>query len=171
MEEISVICVIFSNHTWKSDQCDNLHFHFWVDSEYAFNLLTDYSSANTHFFTVQDILQLACHLHSSFQHSFTIHRISSHIEQYSGNTCQIQGSIEAGSHAQHASTQKTSFTSNESIRLQIFERSARLLQQINGRLNPKKPKKPAGPSSDDFSAPATANQSSGSVLHPVRVPA
>ena len=33
-------------------------FHFWIDSKYAFNLLTEKDLANKHFFIIQDIFQL-----------------------------------------------------------------------------------------------------------------
>ena len=66
---------ISQHHTDRQGQ----KFHFWTDSQYAFRLLTEQDTAKTHFFTVQEIFQLASHLHHSYGHYFTIHRISSHV--------------------------------------------------------------------------------------------
>ena len=151
-----------------------LNFHFWVDSAYAFKLLTEQNTSRAHFFIIQDIFQLASHLNSSYQHSFTIHRISSHIELFSAGACKIDGSIEADKRAQDASKQKpaTPFKSMETIREKILNHSAQLLQRISGLIYEKT--KPAGPSegsddsdsTDDFSVTAIA-QGSGSVFHSV----
>ena len=152
-------------------------FHFWIDSRYAFRLLTEQDTARRHFFIVQDIFQLASHLSHSFSHSFTLHRISSHVERFSRNACRIEGSIEADRQAQEASKHIAPFKSIDRARLQILDQSARLLQQISGLVY----KNTAGPSdssedsleeSDDFSATAIAQDSMRSpALHPDRVSA
>lgn len=159
---------------WIRDRMANSrrnHFHFWVDSEYAFKLLTEQQLAKKHFFTAQEILQLTSYLHYSCQHSFTIHRISSHVERHSAGACKIEGSIEVDRRAQHASTQEARFTSIEKVRMQILDRTAQLLRNISGLVY----KNTAGPSdsSDDFSVPATADQGSNrsSVLQSARVSA
>jgi ribonuclease HI len=147
--------------------------HFWIDSQYAFRLLTEKDMARRHFFIVQDIMQLASHLQYSFGHSFIIHRISSHIDFYSAGACKIQGSIEADQRAQNASKHAAPFKGIEEIRLQILDQSAQLLQKISGLIFTKT----AGPSesspsdSDDFSVSATADQASESNQNPVLHPA
>ena len=119
-----------------------LQFHFWIDSEYAFKLLTETNTSRVHFFIVQDIFQLASHLNSAFKHSFSIHRISSHVELFSAGACRIEGSIEADRRAQDASKQIAPFVSIENIRARILNHSAQLLQRISGLIYDKT----AGPS-------------------------
>ena len=136
-------------------------FHFWIDSKYAFNLLTEKDLASKHFFIVQDIFQLASALHCGHQHTFTIHRITSHVEILSNNACKIDGSIEVDRLAKEASTQIAPFKSSDQIRMQILDQSAQLLQHIDGLIY-----QTDGPSdleeSDDFSVIATADQDSNS---------
>ena len=126
--------------------------------------------AQKHFFTVQDILQLASRLNIAHGHEFTIHRISSHIERYSAGACRIEGSIEVDHLATCATRQIAPFKSIEEIRLQILHQSAQLLQRINGLID--EADGPSEDTSDDFSVPANAGQScshSNSVLHPASV--
>ena len=144
-------------------------FHFWVDSKYCFDLLTEQTLATKHFFIVQDIFQLASRLHIARGHEFTIHRISSHIETFSAGACRIEGSFEVDRLASSATKQIAPFKSIDDIRLQILNQSAQLLQRISGLIDTAD-----DPSSDDFSAPANAEQScsqSDSVLHPASVSA
>ena len=149
-------------------------FHFWIDSKYAFRLLTEKDVANKHFFLVQDIFQLASSLEGAFKHTFTIHRITSHVEVYSAGACRIEGSIQADHLANEASKQIAPFQSVEEVRSQILDQSAQLLQKIDGLLNPPKPDGPsrsASVDSDDLAYQLLPNRAShgSSVLHPNKV--
>ena len=147
---------------------DSTNFHFWVDSKYAFDLLTEKNAARKHFFIVQDIFQTASALSQRFRHTFTIHRISSHVETRSEGHCRIDGSFRADRLAKKATTQIGPFSTIDAIRMQILNQCAQLVQQISGLLYDSD-----GPSdsaeSDDCSVPATAEQVSharDSVLQP-----
>ena len=142
-----------------------------MDSKYAFDLLTEKNRAQRHFFIVQDIFQMASALSQSFQHTFTIHRISSHIETRSEGHCRIEGSFQADKLAKKAVTQISPFKTIDEIRMKILDQSAQLVQKISGLLY-----ETDGPSdsaeSDDCSVPATAEQISharDSVLQPLSV--
>ena len=128
-------------------------FHFWIDSRYAFRVLTDQDVAKKHFFIVQDILQLAARLEQAFSHTLVMHRITSHVEVYSAGACRIEGSIQADSLANAACTQIAPFISVDEARLQILNLSANLMRRIDGLLNPPKPDGPsesAAADSDDL---------------------
>ena len=153
----------------------NKDFHFWVDSEYVYKLLTGSNQPSKHFFTTQDILHLASHLNYNFKHSFTIHRISSHLERYSAGACSIPGSIEADARASHACTipDDTPFQSVEKARAIILNKSALLVQKISGLIYStlSGPSDEHSCSDDDFSRLANAEQDlqSDPVLHPSEV--
>ena len=147
------------------------NFHFWVDSKYAFDLLTEKNEAKKHFFIVQDIFQLASALSQRFQHTFTIHRISSHVETRSEGHCRIEGSIQADKLAKKAVSQISPFKTIDEIRMQILDQSAQLVQKISGLLYDSDGPSDS-PESDDCSVPAAAKQVSSvrdSVLQPLSV--
>ena len=110
---------------------------------YVFRLLTEQDDASKHFFTVQDILHLAARLEHVFSHTFTMHRITSHVETFSAGACRIEGSIQADNLANAARNHITPFQSIEEIRHQILDQSASLVQKIDGLLNPPKPHGPS----------------------------